>query len=37
MGKDKDVKKEAKKKPAKTLKEKKEANRAKQTGKGGEA
>jgi uncharacterized radical SAM protein YgiQ len=36
MGKDKDVKKEAKKKPAKTVKEKKEAKRAKKSGKGGE-
>ncbi len=32
MGKDKDVKKEAKKKPSKTLKEKKEAKRAKKVG-----
>ena len=32
MGKDKDVKKEAKKKPSKTLKEKKEAKRAKKSG-----
>ena len=36
MGKDKDVKKEAKKKPSKTLKEKKEAKRAKKAGKTGE-
>jgi hypothetical protein len=36
MGKDKDVKKEAKKKPSKTLKEKKEAKKAKKAGKSGE-
>ncbi|OIP93872.1 MAG: hypothetical protein CO013_02470 [Syntrophobacterales bacterium CG_4_8_14_3_um_filter_58_8] len=36
MGKDKDVKKDTKKKPAKTLKEKKEAKRLKKTGKAGE-
>ena len=36
MGKDKDVKKEAKKKPTTTLKEKKEAKRVKKTGKSGE-
>jgi hypothetical protein len=36
MGKDKDVKKEAKKKPSKTLKEKKEAKRMKKSGKSGE-
>jgi hypothetical protein len=36
MGKNKDVKKEAKKKPSKTLKEKKEAKRAKKLGKSGE-
>jgi hypothetical protein len=33
MGKDKDVKKEAKKKPSKTLKEKKDAKRLKKAGK----
>jgi len=32
MGKDKDVKKENKKKPGKTVKEKKEAKRLKKTG-----
>ncbi len=36
MGKDKDVKKDTKKKPSKTLKEKKAAKRLKKTGKGGE-
>jgi uncharacterized radical SAM protein YgiQ len=37
MGKDKDVKKDTKKKPSKTLKEKKDAKRLKKTGKAGEA
>jgi uncharacterized radical SAM protein YgiQ len=37
MGKDKDVKKDTKKKPSKTLKEKKDAKRLKKTGKSGEA
>ena len=37
MGKDKDVKKDIKKKPSKTLKEKKEAKRLKKSGKGAEA
>jgi len=36
MGKDKDVKKDTKKKPSKTLKEKQAAKRLKKTGKAGE-
>ena len=37
MGKDNDVKKDTKKNPTKTLKEKKDAKRLKKTGKAGEA